>query len=606
MRVLGVSGLYHDAAVALVDDGVPVLAAAEERFSRVKHDSRLPSGALRWLASEPEAAGGVDAVVFYERPLARLDRIQHMRRGRVAGWGKFHRVLRQWSSSKLWVQSGLLTEVEQSGLVAPEEVLFCDHHRSHAASAFFPSPFERAAVVCLDGVGEWVSSSVAYGEGDRLELKAHGVFPHSIGLFYAAMTSLAGFKVNSGEYKVMGLAPYGQPRFVDRLLGEVIRVDDDGGVTLNLAYFSFGETDSMVSPKLLELLFAAQVAPVMAREGVPTEVACDLAASTQAVCDLVLERTIRFATRVTKCADVALAGGVALNGVALQRALEVGAARDVFVQPAASDAGGALGAALALCADRGCLQRPWVPSSDGMSLGFLGPGIDPVEVDAVLDRFGVARVYLERAQMDARVAELLAEGKVVALARGRMEFGPRALGNRSILADPRSASMQRLLNEAVKKRESFRPFAPAVLDREASAWFAPPFGSPFMTVTAPLRDEHRLPLPGPVPAGVQVRLAQRRSPVPAVTHVDFSARPQLVSPQSPLWPIVERFEELTSVPMVVNTSFNLRGEPVVCSPLDALRCFAHSRIDVLVLGDALVEASAVASCGVPAPVTEAD
>jgi carbamoyltransferase len=593
-RILGISALYHDSAVALVVDGVVVAAAEEERFTRKKHDSALPAAALAWLRDEHGLDKGVDHVVFYERPLVKLDRITRAGSGSPAGLLHTARGLAGFSKEKLLVESSIQELLEVSEIPYAGRLQYADHHLSHAASAFYPSSFSEAAVLCIDGVGEWASSSLWAGEGSSLRALEEAHFPHSLGMFYATMTQLAGFKVNSGEYKLMGLAPYGTPRFVDTLRRHVIQVREDGSVKLDMRYFAFTKANRMASPRLGRLLWGEGVSAAMTNTaGEPSELACDIAASAQAICDEVMVKSAAHAVTRTGFRDLALAGGVALNCVSVGRLLELGVADRVFVQPAASDAGGALGCALALSSSLGELGREWVGNgTDAMGAAFLGYEINDSEVESVLEKYALVAHKLETAPMDDEIARLLSVGHTVAVCRGRAEFGPRALGNRSILADARDPECQTLLNVAVKKRESFRPFAPVVLEAEASRWFSYPFGDPYMTTVAHLRDDVRDTPDDHPTAGVMAHVRQVRSAIPAVTHVDYSARVQIVPATHPLAAVLEAFKARTGVGVLVNTSFNRRGEPIVRTADDAYRCFKQTALDYLVLGDYLISREA--------------
>lgn len=589
-RILGISALYHDSAVALIEDGVVVAAAEEERFSRKKHDSSLPSSALAWLQDQHGLNAGVDHVVFYERPLVKLDRITRAGTGSIREVLHAARGLRGFTKEKLLVETSIAELLERTGTPWSGRLQYADHHLSHAASAFYPSSFEHAAVLCIDGVGEWASSSLWKGSGAALEAIEEAHFPHSLGMFYATMTQLAGFKVNSGEYKLMGLAPYGTPRFTDILRQEVIRVREDGSVKLNMRYFDFTKAERMASPRLLQLLAGNATSRSMtSAAGEPTQLACDVAASAQAICDEVMLRAAAHAVSETGSRNLALAGGVALNCVSVGRLLEQDVVDRVFVQPAASDAGGALGCALALAASLGELRRDWVQSgADAMQSGFLGYELTDTEVEAVVEKYELVTTELDPAAMNEEIAGLLAEGRTVAVCRGRAEYGPRALGNRSILADARDPECQTILNVAVKQRESFRPFAPVVLEDDASLWFNAPYGDHYMTTVAHLRDERRHTPEEPHENGVIARVRQTRSEIPAVTHIDYSARVQVVPHAHPLREVLEAFKSRTGVGVLVNTSFNRRGEPIVRTAEDAYRCFKQTALDYLVLGDHLV------------------
>ena len=589
-RILGISALYHDSAVALVEDGVVVAAAQEERFTRKKHDSSLPASAIAWLRDQHGLITGVDHVVFYERPLVKLDRITRASTGSIREVLHTAKGLRGFTKEKLLVEASISELLDNAGVAWDKRLQYADHHLSHAASAFYPSSFEQAAVLCIDGVGEWTSSSLWKGTGSELISLEESHFPHSLGLFYAAMTQMAGFKVNSGEYKLMGLAPYGVARFKDVLRQEVVQVRDDGSIKLNMRYFDFTRADRMVNPRLLRLLADGDTSQIMlSATGEPTQLACDVAASAQGICNEVMLNAARHAVEQTGCKQLALAGGVALNCVSVGYLLEQEVVDSVFVQPAASDAGGALGCALALSSSLGELRRDWVGHKrDAMNGGFLGYELSGAEVEEVVNKHELATRRLDTSAMNQEIGRLLSEGRTVALCRGRAEYGPRALGNRSILADARDPECQTILNVAVKQRESFRPFAPVVLEEDANLWFNAPFGDHYMTTVAHLKDELRIAQTEPHSDGVIAQVRQVRSDIPAVTHVDYSARVQTIPPAHPLREVIEAFKSYTGVGVLVNTSFNRRGEPIVQTADDAYRCFRQTAIDYLVLGDHLI------------------
>jgi len=589
-RILGISALYHDSAVALVEDGVLVAAAQEERFTRKKHDSALPALALTWLREQHDLDVGIDHVIFYEKPLVKLDRITRAGASSIREVLHAAKGLRGFTKDKLLVEASIAELLESCGVAWSGRLQYADHHLSHAASAFYPSPFEEAAVLCVDGVGEWTSSSLWKGTGSTLEALEEAHFPHSLGLFYAAMTQLAGFKVNSGEYKLMGLAPYGVPRFRELLGQEVVHVRDDGSIKLNMKYFSFTRANQMANPRLLELLTGSRAPTAMASlSGEPTQLACDIAASAQSLCDEAVLKAARHAVEITGLRNLALAGGVALNCVSVGYLLEQGAVDRVFVQPAASDAGGALGCAMALAASLGELRRDWVKQeTDAMHGGFLGYELTTTEVSDVIQKHDLNTKQLGTSSMNKEIARLLSEGHTVALCRERAEYGPRALGNRSILADARDPECQTILNVAVKQRESFRPFAPVVLEEDANFWFDAPFGDHYMTTVAHLKDELRIAQTESRSDGVIAQVRQKRSSIPAVTHVDYSARVQTIPIEHPLREVIEAFKSHTGVGVLVNTSFNRRGEPIVQTANDAYKCFKQTAIDYLVLGDHLI------------------
>lgn len=590
MRVLGVSGFYHDAAACLVDEGRLVAAAEEERFSRVKHDSRLPVEAMRYCLTEGGVApGDVDVVAFYDKPILKLHRILETALAVApAGYRRFARAVPEWLREKLWVEPMLREAVADAGFGEPGRMVFLEHHESHAASAFFPSPFQSAAVLTLDGVGEWASATVAHGRGGELTMLEQLDFPHSPGLLYSAFTAFCGFKVNGGEYKLMGLAPYGEGRYTARILDEVVSLKDDGSFRLNLDVFGFLDGDAMTNDRFARLFDGPPrraESPIGRRE-------CDLARSVQEVIEEIVLRMARHARQLTGEKHLCLAGGVALNCVANGRLLRAGVFDDLWIQPAAGDSGGAVGAALG--AWHRLTQAPRQASTgDAMNAALLGPEFPADEIRAFLDARGYPYRELPQATRAEQIARLVADQQVVGLFQGRMEFGPRALGNRSIIADPRSPRMQSTVNLKVKFRESFRPFAPAVLEEKAAEWFDLDRPSPYMLVVAQVASARRLPVEDDDSTDLIERVNRPRSTIPAVTHVDGSARVQTVSQRThpAFHEILSAFDRLTGCPVLVNTSFNVRGEPIVCTPEDAYRCFMGSAIDCLVLGPFLLQRS---------------
>lgn len=585
--VLGISAYFHDSAAALIRDGRIVAAAQEERFSRTKGDARFPSAAVGYcLAEGGLEASDLDEAVFFEKPLVKLERLlDTYRTVAPAGWVSAREALPRWARHRLDVGGEI-----RRGL-GPEfagGISYADHHESHAASAFFPSPFASAAVLTLDAVGEWATSSLGVGRGSRVELLRETRFPHSVGMLYSAFTYYAGFRVNSGEYKLMGLAPYGEPRFADVILDEVVAVHDDGSIWLDMTYFDFDRGRTITSPAFHDLFGGPPRAP----ESPLTAKDMDLAASVQRVCELVVLRAAGHAHQLTGERNLVMAGGVALNCVANGRVRRDGPFEEVWAQPAAGDAGGALGAALLDWHHvRG--GRRDVKTPDGQQASLLGPAFSDRDIGLFLDGQGARyeRIDEEAALLD-RVAEWVDEGKVVGWFHGRMEFGPRALGARSIIGDARSPTMQQTMNLKVKFRESFRPFAPCVLADRVHEVFEMPPGqdSPYMLFVAHVRPERRRMLTEEEKARVhegdlRAQMAVARSDLPAVTHVDHSARVQTVdeSRHGRFYRLLHRFAERTGCPAMVNTSFNVRGEPLVASPEDAYRCFLATGIDCLVL-----------------------
>ena len=594
-RVLGLSAWYHDSAAALVVDGEIVGAAQEERFTRRKHDAAFPSHATRWcLAHGGIGAGELDAVVFYEKPLLKLERLFETHLDLAPrGFRSFLEAMPVWMREKLWAKDRIREELGYTG-----PVLFSAHHESHAASAFYPSPFEEAAVLTMDGVGEWATASIAHGKGSALDLLAELRFPHSLGMLYSAFTYFCGFRVNGGEYKLMGLAPYGEPRYADLIRGELVEVREDGSVRLDVDKFEFCRGLTMTG-RAFEKLFSG---PPRAPESPLTEREMDLAASVQSVTEEVVLKMARHARERTGCRKLCLAGGVALNCVANGALHRARIFDDLWVQPAAGDAGGAVGAALAAWhRGMGGVRRSpeslgaWAPArrgnelppyADGMRGAFLGPSFSTEEIAVWLRERGFPFRTFSDGELPAAVADLLAAGKVVGLLQGPMEFGPRALGGRSILGDPRAPGMQSAMNLKIKFRESFRPFAPSVLREEVASWFDHDGESPYMLLAAPVKKERRrTPTPEESALRGLEKLKVARSAIPAVTHVDGSARLQTVRREAnPLFhAILSAFRDRTGCPVLVNTSFNVRGEPIVCTPEDAWRCFMRTAMDALVL-----------------------
>jgi carbamoyltransferase len=597
MRVLGISAFYHDSAAALVRDGEIVAAAQEERFSRRKHDARFPRHAVSYcLEREGVGLEAIDYVVFYDKPFLKFERLLETYLAFAPhGPRSFAMALPLWIREKLF-QRKLLRNALSSfgpGFDFEGRLLFAEHHLSHAASAYYPSPFamhEAAAVLTMDGVGEWATTSAALGSGNRLEVLREIHFPHSLGLFYSAFTYYAGFRVNSGEYKLMGLAPYGDPKYAALIRDRLIDIKEDGSFHLNLDYFDYCTGLAMTNRRFDELLGA----PRRQAEGKLTQHYADVAASAQAVVDEIVVRLARSLAAETGAEALCMAGGVALNCVANAKVLRDGAFRRLWIQPAAGDAGGALGAALAgfhlYAGGVGLGSRP-VSGSDGMQGALLGPEFAQHEIEQRLRAVGARfAVMAEEALLDA-CAEALDRQLVLGWFQGRMEFGPRALGNRSILADPRQAAMQSELNLKVKFRESFRPFAPAVLREDVGDWFEFDGDSPYMLLVAGIAERRRRQLTEDERAlkGFDA-LRAMRSEVPAVTHVDYSARLQTVDRETNprFHALLSRFKQRTGCPVLVNTSFNVRGEPIVCTPEDAFRCFMGTRIDWLVIGDCVL------------------
>ena len=583
--ILGISALYHDSAAALIDGATIVAAAQEERFTRVKHDASIPVSAIKFCLDFANISPhDLSTVVFYESPDLKRDRqLSSYARGGLSGFGSFLRFGRRRLLQPNPVQQirSAIASLDAYGKWNGQ-VLTGQHHLSHAASAFYPSPFSEAVIVTVDGVGEWETATICIGRGNKLERLSSIDFPHSLGLLYSVFTSYCGFKVNDGEYKLMGLAPYGEPKYASLIRDNLIDVKSDGSFRLDLRYFDFVAGERMCSPQFTKLL---GFPPRETNEPLSQQ-HMDLAASIQAVLEESVLKLVRHAVSVTGIRNVCLAGGVALNCVANGKILRSGAVDALWVQPAAGDAGGALGCALYHnYATLGASRTPSTP--DAMQGSLLGPAYSQEDIEAALQKFGAKFQVLSSDAIIESTADALAAGKVVGWFQGRMEFGPRALGNRSILADPRRDDTQRTLNLKVKFHESFRPFAPIVRKDAAAEWFELDGESPYMLVVAPVKTKHRTEINAetPEPSGLQ-RLAVRRSTIPAVTHVDYSARIQTVDDvRNPaLSALLQAFERRTGVPILVNTSFNVNNEPIVCSPQDAYRCLMQTNIDALVIG----------------------
>ncbi|WP_341891910.1 carbamoyltransferase [Variovorax sp. YR752] len=596
MKILGISAYYHDAAACLVDDGRIVAAAQEERFTRRKHDAAFPVHAIAYCLGEAACnPRDIDHVVFYDKPFLKFERLLETYLAFAPrGFRSFATSLPVWLKDKLFQKSVIVGELDRlwgSATDWSQRLLFSEHHFSHAASAFFPSPFDEAAVLTLDGVGEWTTTSMAVGRGNSLQIHKEIRFPHSLGLLYSAITYYTGFKVNSGEYKVMGLAPYGEPRFAGLIRDHLIDVREDGSFMLDMQYFDYCTGLTMTNSRFDELFGGPPRSP----ESRLTQREMDLAASVQVVTEDVMLALARGIARSTGLRRLCLAGGVALNCVANGKLLRSGLFDDLWVQPAAGDAGGALGAALAVYHTVLGGERQVRPGRDAMHGAYLGPSYSQDDIERRLVAAGARFRTLDTAAMIDAVARALADGKAVGWHQGRMEFGPRALGARSILADPRSPSVQKTLNLKVKYRESFRPFAPSVLREHVADWFDIDSDSPYMLLVADVREDRQLPMNEAQRQlfGID-KLNVPRSSIPAVTHVDYSARIQTVHRQTnPLYhQLISRFHELTGCPVLVNTSFNVRGEPIVATPEDAFRCLMGTEIDLLAVGNCLLDKSA--------------
>lgn len=585
MNILGISAFYHDSAAAIIKDGVLVAAAQEERFSRKKHDAGFPENATRYCLRESGLKlSDIDYVVFYDKPLLKFERLLETYLSFAPrGLRAFLKSMPVWIKEKLFLKQLIRKSLAEIELCEPV-LLFTYHHQSHAAAAFYPSPFQTAGVLCLDGVGEWATTSAWLGTDNKLQALWQLDFPHSLGLLYSAFTYYCGFRVNSGEYKLMGLAPYGEPKYEKQIRDELIDIKSDGSFRLNMDYFDYPVGLRMTNKKF-NALFAA---PSRKPETQISQREMDLASSIQKVTEDVVEKLVHSVIRETGQKQVCLAGGVALNCVANGKLLNKNIVEKLWIQPAAGDAGAAIGAAYSVLHDYMEMPRQ-ANSMDSMSSAYLGPGFSEKEIITLLDQYHAQYQHLTRPQMIKAVATAISEEKVIGWFQGRMEFGPRALGNRSIIADPRSSEMQKTLNLKIKYRESFRPFAPLVLEEHLSEWFDTHHINPYMTGIAYVSNDRRKSQSGNV-TGLD-RLNETRSTIPAVTHLDYSARYQTVSTTRnvALYELMQAFYELTACPVLINTSFNVRGEPIVCTPKDALACFMNTEMDYLVMGNIVLK-----------------
>ena len=584
MNILGISAYYHDSAAALVRDGNIIAAAQEERFSRKIHDARFPEGAITSCLEQ----GGIelreiDEVVFYDKPLVKFERLlETYLTYAPRGFRSFIAAMPVWLKEKLYLKTTLKRELAALGNMKEKQLpklMFAEHHQSHASSAFYPSPFERAAVLCLDGVGEWATTSVWLGDGHKLTPQWEIDFPQSLGMLYSAFTYYTGFRVNSGEYKLMGLAPYGEPEYVDLILDKLIDLKDDGTFRLNMKYFNYATGLTMTNKRFADLFGA----PARTPETQLAQKEMDIARSIQAVTEEVVLRLARTVHKELDADYLCLAGGVALNCVANGRILREGPFKDIWIQPAAGDAGGALGAALVAWHDYHDEPRT-VNSQDSMEGSYLGPRYADNTIKTQLDGMNAVYQHLDDAGLEGRLGDILADEKVVGWFQGRMEFGPRSLGGRSIIGDPRSAKMQSVMNLKIKYRESFRPFAPAVLAEDVADYFEQDRPSPYMLIVAPEKENLRTPMTAAQQQlfGIE-KLNVPRSTIPAITHVDYSARVQTVHKETNprFHAVLESFKQRTGCSVLVNTSFNVRGEPIVCTPEDAYRCFMRTEMDYL-------------------------
>lgn len=590
--ILGISAFYHDSAAALIKDGEIVAAAQEERFTRKKHDADFPKEAVKYCLTEAGITlDDVSHIAFYDKPFIKFERLLETYLSfSPRGFQSFKQAIPLWIKEKLFQKKLLkeiLSEFDAKDDIAPK-LLFNEHHLSHAASAFYPSPYEEAIVLTMDGVGEWATTSVCVGRGNQLTMEKEIHFPHSLGLLYSAFTYFTGFKVNSGEYKIMGLAPYGEPKYADTILEHLVDLKEDGSFRLNMDYFDYCTGLKMTNDKFAKLFGG----PARKAEAPLTQREMDLAASVQAVLEEIVLKMTRSLQKEYKIDNLCLAGGVALNCVANGKILRDGHFKNIWIQPAAGDAGGALGAALS--AHYQHLNQPRKASNtiDSMKGAYLGPQFESDDIENRLNDIGAVYTKLDSKDVANKTADALADGKAIGWFQGRMEFGPRALGNRSIIGDPRSPKMQSTLNLKIKYRESFRPFAPSVLREDVNKWFDLDSDSPYMLLVADVANDIQIPMTNDQKSlwGIE-KLNVPRSSIPAITHVDYSARVQTVHKETnPKYhALISAFKDKTDCSVVVNTSFNVRGEPIVCTPEDAFRCFMGTELDVLVVGDYWLE-----------------
>lgn len=595
--ILGISAFYHDSAAAIIIDGEIVAAAHEERFSRIKHDLGFPVNAIRYVLEE----SGIDynqlsAIAFYDKPLLKFERLLETYHAFAPrGLSSFIQAIPVWMKEKLFMKRLLYKQLAQFG-EAKIPLLFPEHHLSHAASAYFPSPYSEAAILTIDGVGEWATSTICHGNSNGIQIMKELHFPHSVGLLYSAFTYYLGFRVNSGEYKLMGLAPYGDPDssqtkfFYERICNEQVDIREDGSILLNMDYFGFASELTMTRDrKWKSLLGVSRRDP----ESEITQEHMNLALAAQQVTETIVVALARTARELTGSKNLVMAGGVALNCVANSKIADVNIFENIWIQPAAGDAGGALGAALAVYHIHFDKKKQRSQLFDAMKFAYLGPQYSDQEIRRTLNRYeAIFEYYPDFTELTATVSQKLTEGKVIGWFQGRMEFGPRALGNRSILADPRNPEIQKILNLKIKFREGFRPFAPSVLEEDLSEYFVTDKPSPYMLFVAQVAQKHQKPEPEDYSGySLFYRLYHQRSDVPAITHVDYSARIQSVSAGSNprFWQLISDFKKITGCGMVVNTSFNVRGEPIVCNPRDAFLDFMHTEMDYLVMGNYVLE-----------------
>jgi len=592
MYILGISGYYHDSAACLLRDGEIVGAVQEERFTRIKHDAGFPGRAISYCLEEASVGlTDIDQVVFYDKPLVKFERLLETYLATAPrGFSSFSSSMPVWLKEKLYLKPVLRKELAKLGNCKTKQLpqlLFAGHHQSHAASAFFPSPFDRAAVLCMDGVGEWATTTTWLGEENRVKPLWQIDFPHSLGLLYSAFTYFTGFKVNSGEYKLMGLAPYGTPQYADLIRENLIDIKSDGTFRLHMDFFDYATGLRMTNDRFSRLFGRLPREP----ESPLTQQEMDIAASIQEVTEEVVLKIAHSLYKETSARNLCLAGGVALNCVANGRIQRESPFEKIWIQPASGDAGGALGCALAAWYEYGDKSRQANGQSDSMSGAYLGPRFGIESIQQTLDQMGGNYDFLNDDDLFEQLAKLLDEGKVIGWFQGRMEFGPRALGARSIIGDPRNSQMQSVMNLKIKYRESFRPFAPAVLSDHVSEYFDQQEDSPYMLIVANVADNHKMPSDSDEKTMFGIdRLKIRRSDIPAITHVDYTARIQTVHRETNprFYGLIEAFYRKTGCPILVNTSFNVRGEPIVCTPEDAYRCFMRTEMDYLVLENCLL------------------
>ncbi len=589
MNILGISAYYHDSAAALIQDGRIIAAAQEERFTRKKHDSNFPINAIKYCLSAGMIKNEIDSVAFYDKPITKFDRIlQTYFSVAPKGLSSFLMAIPLWVRQKLWIPAEIESALAKLNIKIKEQIYFTEHHESHAASAFYPSPFDNAAILTLDGVGEWATSAIGLSQGNRIKILKEMHFPHSLGLLYSAFTYFTGFRVNSGEYKLMGLAPYGQGKYVDLIKDKLIDIKEDGSFMLNMEYFGYLDSLTMTNKKF-ETLFNG---PPRSTESEITEREMDIARSIQIVTEEIVLKIAKHCYELTGQQNLCMAGGVALNCVANGRLLREGPFKNIWIQPAAGDAGGALGAAYVVWHTIHNKPRQADNVHDKMNGAYLGPQFSDEQIEEFLNAKGYPAAKIKDKNLWAQtIARLIEQENVVGLLHGRMEFGPRALGNRSIIGDARSEKMQSIMNLKIKYRESFRPFAPSCLEEKVGDFFEIDRPSPYMLLVAQVKPDRCKGIEQAKELPIRRRINQSRSDVPAITHVDYSARIQTVSKDTnpDYYNIIKAFEELTGYGIIINTSFNVRGEPIVCNPADAYRCFMRTEMDYLVLDSFILD-----------------